>query len=94
MMAQSRATKACNKNQLVSTLAETMLTSLPLTSAMTLMTTYRPAFAEEEVVDAAANKASILGFTPEGFALAFSPLLIYSVFFVYRATINPKAKVR
>jgi len=60
--------------------------------SLLLMASCPAAMAEE--VQAAASKQSIFGFTPEGFALAFSPLFVYSVFFVYRATINPKAKVR
>eukprot|EP00890_Picochlorum_soloecismus_P006416 jgi/Picsp_1/6776/NSC_04116-R1_hypothetical protein CHLREDRAFT_187840 [Chlamydomonas reinhardtii] len=64
-----------------------------------LLSTWGPALAEEETAvlekaaEATEKTTSILGFTPEGLLLVFSPLVVYSVFFVYRATINPKAKL-
>ena len=72
---------------------------LSISLGIPLLSTWGPALAEEETavvgkaVEATEKTTSILGFTPEGLLLVFSPLVVYSVFFVYRATINPKAKV-
>ena len=67
-------------------------TLLPLTTAATL-----PAFADEAApaaTDAAAAAASgFLGFTPLGWAIAFSPVAIYGGFYLYRQYLNPKAKI-
>jgi len=72
---------------------------LSISLGIPLLSTWGPALAEEETAvlqkaaEATEKTTSILGFTPEGLLLVFSPLVVYSVFFVYRATINPKAKV-
>lgn len=59
-----------------------------------------PALAEEGAVgeaagsvDVMAQNSGILGYTNGGLVIAFSPLVIYGAFYLYRAQINPKAKV-
>jgi hypothetical protein len=42
---------------------------------------------------AAPSAGAVLGFTPVGWAVAFSPLAFYSIFWIYREKINPRAKL-
>ena len=71
--------------------------SLALAAASMLPLTALPALADDAATaaDAAAAAApSVLGFTPLGLALSFSPLVIYGGFYLYRQNIIPRAKVR
>merc|ERR1719183_3336684 len=79
---------------------EALVTSLPLSMA-TMLLSCAPSYAEEAVAEATKEAADImsensgvLGYTNGGLVVAFSPLVIYGVFYLYRATINPKAKVQ
>lgn len=69
-------------------------------AASLLPFTALPALAEEaspaaEAVEAVTSAGpTILGFTPFGLGLAFSPVLLYGLFYLYRENVNPKAKVR
>jgi hypothetical protein len=69
------------------------LLNMPLPMAMSLMGYCEPALADE-AVDAANQSSGFLGFTNAGTLIAFSPIVVYSVFYVYRATVNPKAKLQ
>lgn len=76
------------------------MTSLPLSMA-TLFLSTAPSYAEEAAVEAAkdtsdvmSQSSGILGYTNGGLVIAFSPIVIYAVFYLYRATINPKAKLQ
>ena len=75
------------------TVSERILQSMPLPMAMSLMTYCAPSFADESV-DVINKSSGFLGFTNGGLVIAFSPIVIYSVFYLYRATINPKAKLQ
>lgn len=72
---------------------ESTLLSMPLPMAMTLMASCGPALADD-TVDLANQNSGFLGYTNGGLVVAFSPIVIYAVFYVYRATINPKAKLQ
>lgn len=69
------------------------LVSLPLPLALTLLSSCGPALADD-TVDFANQNSGILGYTNGGLIVAFSPIVIYGVFYLYRATINPKAKLQ
>jgi hypothetical protein len=67
----------------------------------TVLLSSAPAFADEvageaakEAADVMSQNSGILGYTNGGLVIAFSPLVIYGVFYLYRATINPKAKLQ
>lgn len=72
---------------------ESALLSLPLPMAMSLMASCGPALADD-TVDFANKNSGFLGYTNGGLVVAFSPIVIYGVFYLYRATINPKAKLQ
>lgn len=61
---------------------------LPLTP----LTALADVSAESPVVETA-QAASELGANPAGFALAFAPLGVYSLFWLYREKVNPRAKI-
>ena len=50
-----------------------------------------PALAEEaaaDAVDVMGQSSGILGYTNGGLVIAFSPLVIYGAFYLYRATVG------
>lgn len=69
------------------------LLSMPLPMSLSLMGYCGPALADE-AVDVANQSSGFLGFTNAGTLIAFSPTVVYSVFYLYRATVNPKAKLQ
>jgi hypothetical protein len=73
---------------------ESTLLSLPLPMAMTLMASCGPALADDTAVDFANKNSGFLGYTNGGLVIAFFPIVVYGVFYLYRATINPKAKLQ
>jgi hypothetical protein len=52
-----------------------------------------PAAAVEQVAAAVASSGGVFGLTPVGAGLAALPIISYSLFFVYREKINPRATV-
>ena len=72
---------------------ESTLLSMPLPMAMTFLANCGPALADD-TVDLANKNSGFLGYTNGGLVVAFSPIVIYGVFYLYRATINPKAKLQ
>ena len=64
------------------------------TTAMTLMASCAPALADDTAVDFANKNSGFLGYTNGGLVIAFFPIVVYGVFYLYRATINPKAKLQ
>ena len=81
-----------------------LLDSLPL-PLVTMLLSSAPALAEEaatgevsdvtkDAADIMTQNSGILGYTYGGLVVAFSPLVIYAVFYLYRQTINPKAKLQ
>jgi Co/Zn/Cd efflux system component len=72
---------------------EALLTSLPLPLATVLLSSCAPAYADE-AAEIMAKNSGFLGYTNGGLVVAFSPIVVYAVFYLYRATINPKAKLQ
>jgi hypothetical protein len=73
---------------------KTMLSSVSL-PMVTMLLASAPALAEEaatgeagaDAVDMMGQNSGILGYTNGGLVIAFSPLVIYGVFYLYRATV-------
>jgi hypothetical protein len=69
------------------------LAPLSLSMVTILMSCCGPANADE-AADVLSQNSGILGYTNGGLVIAFSPIVIYGVFYLYRAAINPKAKLQ
>lgn len=58
---------------------------------VTMLLASAPALAEEaaaDAVDVMGQSSGILGYTNGGLVIAFSPLVIYGAFYLYRATVG------
>ena len=64
-----------------------------------LAATALPAVADEfetpasDAAAAASSAPGALGFTPLGLLLAFSPVVVYGMFYLYREKVNPRATI-
>lgn len=68
--------------------------TLPILSTATLVSSQvLPALAEDLSAQAAPAQAGIFGFTPLGVAIGLGPAFVYSLFYLYREKVNPRAKV-